>query len=148
MDFPPIHLFFSTNIFCLSTIKTIFIIYSYCIILQPIYINIYLLMISVLLMNYKLFYVSMNYNISPPQVCLSEGTGWFLGGMNEKLQECMPRRYTPSRVSQDVKVIPAAQQKQAGTYGVSSSIESCWRWMTTLIIIAKTLFHIVRQTQC
>lgn len=42
--------------------------------------------------------------------------GCFLGGMNEEFWECTPGGYISSRATQGLKVIPAAQLKQASIY--------------------------------
>lgn len=52
----------------------------------------------------------------PSPVVLLLNSWLFLGGKSQECQECRPRVSNPSRVSQSMKVIPAAQPKQAGTY--------------------------------
>lgn len=60
-----------------------------------------------------------------------------LGQMSIESWEFTERIYVPSWVIQAVKLIPAAQLNQVGTYISSNSIGKCWREMITLVTMGK-----------
>lgn len=63
---------------------------------------------------------------------------WVTPGRDEKEhQECVSNVYIASRLTQEVKVISAAQPKQVETYIGSDDLGRCRRRMITLLTMAK-----------